>query len=70
MSVGVITVGIFTLIFWRSLSDFERETKMSVGVITVGILYADFLEDNENSIKGGRMSVTSGFWGVFFTLSY
>ena len=43
--------------------------KMSVGVITVGILYADFLEDNENSIKGGRMSVTSGFWGVF-TLSY
>ena len=36
--------------FWSSLSDFERETKMSVGVITVGILYADFLEDNENSI--------------------
>ena len=34
-------------------------------MITVGILYADFLEDNENSIKGGRMSVTSGFWGVF-----
>ena len=32
---------------------------------TVGILYADYLEDNENSILGGRMSVTSGFWGVF-----
>ena len=44
MSVAVITVGIFTLIFWRSLSDFEREMKMSVGVITVGILYDDFLE--------------------------
>ncbi len=35
-------------------------------MITVGILYADFFEDNENSIKGGRMRLTSGFWGVFY----
>ncbi len=39
--------------------------KMRVGVITVVILYADFLEVNENSIEGDRMSVTSGFWGIF-----
>ncbi len=38
--------------------------ELSVGMITIGILYNDFMEDNKNSIQGGRMSVTSGFWGV------
>ncbi len=37
-------------LFRRSPVDFESEMKMSVGVNTVGIVYADFLEDNENSI--------------------